>query len=248
MDTKTLIKYATRVSYVLGGFLALLLVLSLVILELNKNPDAVARKRKADEIFGPKVVNQNLPKPWPPEMNQPYPELSLIDSKGAPFKLSDKKGKVMVVEYIDMSSPLSQSYSGAKEKGVYGGATKTFDEGVSRFEEIASKENQGQAVLPSPDIIFIKVIIYNENGEQAKSSDAELWEKHFGFTSDNNYFVTVPEKDIRDKLTDRIVPGFHLIDKEFNLRVDSAGSEPKHSLQFRLVTMIPTLLAAEVEE
>ncbi len=247
MDSQIFVKYAYRAVYVLGGLLALLVFLSLVALEMNKNPDAAARQKKANEIFGPKVVNQNLPKPWPPAMNQPYPEFSLIDSTGNPFKLADNKGKVIVVEYVDMTSPLSQSYSGAKVKGVYGGTTKTFDESVSSFEEILSRETQAKVVLPNPDILVVKIIIFNENGEQAKATDAELWEKHFGFTRENNYVVCVPEKDIRDKKTEGITPGFQLIDKQFNLRVDSAGPEPKHSLQFSLVTMIPTLLAAEIE-
>lgn len=248
MDTQKFVKYAYRVVYFLGGLLTLLIILSLTVLELNKNPDASFRQKKMNDIFGPKVVNQNLPKPWPPVMNESYPELGLIDSTGNPFKMADQKGKVLVVEYIDMSSPDSQSYSGAKTKGVYGGEGKTFNESLPSFEEMVSRENQGKLVLPNPDIVFIKVIIFNANGEQAKPADAEGWEKHFGFTRENNYIVCVPEKDIRDKTTDSIIPGFHLIDKQFYLRVDSAGPEPKHSLQFRLVTMIPTLLAAEVEE
>ncbi|MCB1682222.1 MAG: hypothetical protein KDI61_05115 [Alphaproteobacteria bacterium] len=248
MDTNKFIKYAYRVVYVLAAFLAFLFVLFGIWLELNKDPDPLARQRKADELFGPTVINPNLPKPWPPAMNEPYPDLSLIDAGGQALKLSDLQGKVIVVEFIDMTSPISQSYSGAKEKGVYGDTSKTFDETYSSFEDTVSKELQDQLTLPNPDLVIVKIIIYNEKGEQANPNDAEGWANHFGFIRANNYIVCVPEKDIRHRTTSKLIPGFQLIDKDFNLRVDSAGLKPKHSLQFSLVTMIPTLLEATPEE
>jgi len=248
MEREKVFKYAYYLVYLLLGILFLLFVLAAAVLEYNKNPSVSDRQKALVQIYGFKPPNQNLPSPWPPVMNAAFPDIPLIDSSGAELKVSDFKGKVIIVEYIDMTSPVSHSYSGAKARGPYGGARHTFDESVSSLEETVSKENQGQLSLPNPDIIVIKIIVFNEAGQQAKVDDALAWAGHFGFTRENNYIVSVPQKDLRDKLTDKIVPGFQLIDKQFLLRVDSAGPEPKHSLQFRLVTMIPTLLAAELEE
>ncbi len=248
MEREKLFKYAYYVVYILAGVLLLLFVLAVAVLEHNKNPSFEARQKALVEIYGFKPPNQNLPTPWPPAMNAPFPDIPLIDTNGAEFNISDFRGKVMVVEYIDMTSPVSHSYSGAKTRGPFGGSRHSFDSSVSSFEETVSRESQGTLTLPHPDLPVVKIIVYNEAGAQAKVDDALAWAGHFGFTRENNYIVCVPQKDLRDKLTDKIVPGFQLVDKEFLLRVDSAGPEPKHSLQFRLVTMIPTLLAAEVEE
>jgi cytochrome oxidase Cu insertion factor (SCO1/SenC/PrrC family) len=39
---------------------------------------------------------------WPPKLNEPYPDLHLIDQTGSPTRLSDFKGKVILVEPIGM--------------------------------------------------------------------------------------------------------------------------------------------------
>lgn len=243
MDTKKFVKYAYYIVYFLLAVLFSLIAFAVAVLEYNKNPSAEFRQQAVARFYGVKEpTNPNFPDPWPPVMNKSFPEISLVDSNGQSFKLSDFSGKVIIVEYVDMNSPLSHSYSGAKTKGTYGGTRHTFDESTQSLEDMVVKENAGQLALPHPDIIVLKVVIYNEAGQQAKPEDAQAWAQHFGLTRENNYIVAVPEKDIRGYDTNQLIPGFQLIDKDFLLRVDSSGANPKHSLQFRLVTLIPTLL------
>lgn len=249
MDTQKVVKYAYRLVYILLAVLFLLIVLSVMVLEANKDPDPQKRMEAYAKISGIQLKNPNLPDPWPPVMNKPFPDMGLIDQAGAEFSLSDLKGKVLLIEYVDMTSPVSQAYSGAQTKGALGGPNQQVDEHTLPIEEIIKQETKtlGQVTLPNPELIMVKILIYNEAGGQAGPPDAERWASHFGFTRENGVIVTVPQKDARDKKTDILIPGFQLVDKEFALRVDSAGPNPKHSLNFRLVTMIPTLLQAEVE-
>lgn len=250
MNTQKFVKYAYYVVYFLLAVLGFLIVLAVIVIESNKDPDPHKRLAATAKILGvEQKINANLPQPWPPAMNKAYPDIPLIDQSGVEFKLSDLKGKVLLVEFIDMASPVSQAYSGAKTKGTLGAATQTVDEGTAPIEEIIKTETRpvGQVDLPHPDIIMVKILIYNENAQQAGPPDAERWAKHFGFSREGGVIVAVPQKNLRDKTTDLLIPGFQLIDKAFLLRVDSAGVNPKNSLIFSLAPLIPTLLQAEVE-
>ena len=250
MELQKVYKYAYYVIYFLLALLFFLIVLAVMVLEANKNPDPQKRFEKAAEIFSvDRKLNANLPDVWPPAMNKLYPELELVDQEGAEFKASDLKGKVVLVEYVDMNSPVSQAYSGAKNKGTLGGVSQTYDETVLPIEETIATETKFTELvtLPNPDLVMLKIIIYAEGGGQAGPVDAERWAQHFGFTREGGVIVAVPKNDIRDKKTDSLIPGFQLVSKEFELRVDSAGVDPKHNLRFRLVPMIRTLLDAEVE-
>lgn len=248
MDTKKVIKYAYYMVYFLASILILLIVLAVVVLETTKNPDKAVREKAIKQLYSLEKKNTNLPDVWPPAMNKDYPDLALVDQQGTMFNLSEFKGKVVLVEYVDMTSPLSQAYSGAKSKGVLGDASQKFDENQKTIEEIILKETQGVVTLPHPDIVVVKVLIYNDKGGQAGPMDAERWAHHFGFTRENGVVVAVPQKDMREGRTDGLIPGFQLIDRVFDLRVDSAGPNPKHSLNFSLAPLIPTLLQAEVEQ
>lgn len=249
MDKQKIIKYAYYVVYFLLAVLAMLIIASVMVLEANKNPDPRARAEEFAKRFNVQMKKPNLPDPWPPQMNKPYPEIGLIDQNGTEFNLSDLKGKIIIVEFADMTSPVSQAYSGAKVKGALGGAGQQVDDTVLPLAEVIARETRtvGQVVLPHPDIVTIKILIYNENGQQAGPTDAERWARHFGLTREGGVIVAVPQKDLRDKLTDNLIPGFQLIDKAFLIRVDSAGPNPKHSLTFTFAPQIPLLLRAEVE-
>ncbi|MCL4677580.1 MAG: hypothetical protein KJ017_03190 [Alphaproteobacteria bacterium] len=247
MDKQKVIKYAYYVVYFLLSVLAFLIILAVMVLEANKNPDPEARKEAFAKMYNVQMKNPNLPDPWPPKMNKQFPDIPLVDQTGVEFKMADLKGKVIIVEYIDMTSPISQAYSGAKTKGTLGGTQQKFDEGTVPVEEVIKKETQGQVVLPHPDVIMVKILIYNENAKQSGPPDADRWARHFGFTREGGVIVAVPQKDMRDKKTDGLIPGFQLVDKFFDLRVDSAGPNPKHSLNFTFATTVPVLLSAEVE-
>lgn len=247
MDKNKIIKYAYYVVYFLLAVLAMLIVVSVMVLEAKKDPDPMVRAEAFAKMYGVQMKNPNLPDPWPPKMNKTFPDIALVDQSGVEFKLLDLKGKVLIIEYIDMTSPISQAYSGAKLKGPMGSEGQKFDESIVLLEEIIKKETQGQVVLPHPDIITVKILIYNDSAQQAGPPDAERWAKHFGFTREGGVIVAVPKTDLRDKKTDVLIPGFQLVDKFFNLRVDSAGPNPNHSLTFTFATTLPVLLKAEVE-
>lgn len=237
-------------SYVMIGLFSMLLLLLLfgfVAVEMTKKPqqeinEIVAQNRKAllFAIEG-KPINSNFPDPWPPNMNQTYPEIALIDNTGKEFNLSELKGKVLIVEYVDMMSPISQAQSGARIVGSYaGGEVDSLTEEVA---DVIKRETQGKFMLPDENVVHVKIIIYGENGGQASRDDAQNWAEHFKFSAEtNNVVVAVPVKNLTSEITDKVIGGYQLVDRNYFLRVDSAGPEPKHNLQLTFAPMVAKLI------
>ena len=219
-------------------------------LEASKKP--VEERQKIYDDANKSIQNRlqsvekskNLPTDWPPKMNALYPDLALIDQTGKSFQLSELKGRVLVLEYVDMSSPVSQAQSGAGLLGAYG-YTKEIDEFTEPFDEVLRKNpglGQTPLVLPHAELIQVKIIVYSQDDKQASRDDAQFWAEHFGFTRDRNIIVAVAREDIRIDSVEALITGYQLIDKNFNLRVDSAGTAPKHNLKLTLIPLVPKLL------
>lgn len=251
MEVVTIQKYLNKIIRILAFALVFFVFFGLFIMEALKKPPkeldiAVQQHRKVLQAAfqaqsKAEIKDPNMPDPWPPMMNALYPEIELIDQKGVTFKLSSLKGKVLLVEWVDMSSPVSQALSGAATHGVFAPAQE-YDKSIKTFETLLSEETSGEVKLPHPDIMTVKIIIHGQNSGQATPDDAEKWAAFFKMTRENNQIVAVPVKDLRGEKTDKIVPGIQLVDKEMELRVDSAGPIPKHNLQLTLVPHVPKLL------
>lgn len=243
MELATLQLYLGKVIRFLFVALAFLFIVSLVELENTKKPPEERERIVRQTIAGVYGLadNENYPKPWPPAMNSTYPDYELIDQEGKQFKISDFKGKVIVMEMVDMSSPVSQSFSGAAKHGLFGTIDK-FDEFSKPFDEMLSEYTDGQVVLPLSNVVTIKVIIHTQTDAQPLPSDAENWANFFRLSKADNVIVAVPVNDIRGMQTDTITPGFQLVDQEMLLRVDSAGPNPKHNLGLTLIPKVPDLI------
>ncbi len=249
MDSKKVQKYLSYVIKTLFIVLGLLMVLSVVHIESNKkSPEEIAKMLKDAEEMRAILAkrghtNMNLPETWPPKMNTVYPEIELFDQNGKEFALSSLKGKVIIVEFIDINSPISQAQSGAATYGAYYAASSSdVDKYAKPFDKVLSKYTSNAITLPNDNIIQLKIIVYGQNGGAATRDDAQLWAEHFNLKKSDNIIVAVPKKDIRDQRSSNLISGFQLVDKNMMLRVDSAGVNPKHSLAMTLIPLVPKLV------
>jgi len=247
MDIKRAQKY---VDYAIKGVAFIFLIVligALGTLEETKKPqeeidEILANQEKYLFLLSQgKDVNENLPDQWPPKMNQLYPEIELIDQKGQAFRLSDLKGSLLVVEYIDITSPVSQAQSGARSFGVYGAANE-FDARSLTFLEYFNKVGGDAVNFENFDVIAVKIIVYGEAGAAGSRDDAQNWADHFGMERDDGVIVAVPSKDLRGEKSDRLIGGYQLIDKNMLLRVDSSGPIPKHNLEMTFMPLFLKLL------
>jgi len=244
MDIEKIQKILNILTRVLVGALIIVVLFSFAVLEANKKPEAEARKILAKKLriqYGIEV-NDNLPDDWPPSMNIAYPDLALRDSDGKSLSLAGLKGKVLIIENVDMRSPVSQALSGAREIGPFGSPTQEVDPYALPIDQVLKKYTDGNVVLPNPDILVVKIIYYNYEGNQATVEDASKWAEQFRLSRENNVIVAVPEKDYRSEKTQKMIPGFQLLDRALTLRVDSSGPTPKHNLELTFAPLVPKLL------
>lgn len=179
---------------------------------------------------------------WPPKMKASYPDLEVIDQDGNRWNLSRFKGKVIIVEPIGMTCPACQAFAGAHKKGSYGNITPQ-----SNLEDFETYFNgyTGGMNLNDDGIVLVELLLYDLKMGHPGVDDAKGWAEHFGMKTGNNHYVVVPASDMRNKATYDLIPGYQLIDKNFTLRSDSTGHNPRDDLWRVLLPMVPTVLFEE---
>lgn len=177
---------------------------------------------------------------WPPQIGQKYPETEFIDQTGQKFKVSDFKGKVVLIEYVGMNCPACQAFSGANTRlGPF--ENNSVQPDLQSIEEYFPRYSGGMS-LSDERIIFVQILLYDMTLGAPKANDAVLWAKHFKFDRNKNRIVSVATKDLRSDASYNLIPGFQLIDKKLILRSDSTGHNPRESLWKTLLPLVPKLL------
>ena len=181
-------------------------------------------------------------KPWPPELEKPYPDLELIDQNGRAFRLSDYRGKVILLQNIGINNPASQTLAGSSKKGAYLGVP--LQEDLNSIYDFFPRYTGGLR-LPNKDVVFIQIIFYGISFGHPTQKEAQAWAAHFDMRAEKNQIVAVSPHDLRSGKTYGLIPGFHLIDRNFILRADSSGPKPKDDLFKILLPMVPFAIKAE---
>lgn len=164
---------------------------------------------------------------WPPVVGQPYPDLQLLDQNGREVALSSFKGKVIVLEPVGMTCPACNAFSGANRVDI------------GRFEEQEAQGNLNSAEEFFPQyagvsitddrLVYVQLLLYNTHMKSPSIDDARRWATHFHLNARNHY-VLVPKDDMTGPASYGMIPGFQIIDKDFILRHDGTGDNPKEDV------------------
>ncbi|TAL38778.1 MAG: hypothetical protein EPN97_03485 [Alphaproteobacteria bacterium] len=176
---------------------------------------------------------------WPPQKGQPYPEIELVDRTGKIVKLADFKGKIIVVEPVGMTCPACNAFSGGAEKG---GFKNTSVQGGTDSIEKYFPQYTGGVSLHDKRIVFVQLLLYNLQMQGPTQEDAQFWAEHFGMDKHENTYVLAGGKELIGPGSYNMIPGFQLIDKDFILRSDATGDNPKESIWESLLPMVPKVL------
>ena len=231
--------------FLFGALIFVIIIAYLQVESNKKSPEEIAqileKQRKSFEAIAQgRPENENLPATWPPEMNKEYPEIALIDQNGKRFNLHNLQDKIVILEYIDFTSPISQAQSGAGLMGAYGTYSNSVDEYSVPFADVLQQNNMGSINFPGDNVVSLKIIVYGAS-DQATLDDAENWARHFNLKTEDGYIVAVAQKDLRDEATMGMIGGYQLLDKKLRLRVDSSGIAPKHNLKLTLLPLFEKL-------
>jgi hypothetical protein len=182
-----------------------------------------------DDIFGDRAS-------WPPKLGQPFPDVSFISSDGKDLRLSQFKGKVVLMEPVGMTCQACNAFSGGNQVGGIGQIQPQGN--LSSLEDYIY-DYCGGITLTHPNLVLVQVILYDLTMEAPDLEDAQIWAEHFGFDRDPNVQVVVPKSDLRSKASWKMIPGVQLVDKESIVRYDSTGHRPRHNLWTELLPAVP---------
>lgn len=180
------------------------------------------------------------PSYWPPQLNNYYPDMELMDQDGKLVRLSSFKGRIIVVEPIGMSCPGCQAFSGANRQGMrpYGGGSAQA--GLKSFEEYLS--DYAGTTLQRGGIVLVQLLLYDPSMQLPTAKQAQMWAQNFGMKTTNNKYVLVARSNMIGQASYDMIPGFQLIDKGFVMRSDSTGHNPRNDLYKHFFPTLKSLL------
>jgi hypothetical protein len=177
---------------------------------------------------------------WPPRLGAAFPDLELMDSSGQRVRLSSFKGKLMLFEPIGMTCPACQAFTGAHRVGSLGAIAP--QQGLASIEELFPKYTRGLS-LTDDRIVFVQLILYNMSMNAPSIDDVRAWANHFRMNRSSNFVVLAGTKHLVGQASADMIPGFQLVDRNFVLRADATGHQPRHRLFDELLPMVPQLLS-----
>jgi len=145
--------------------------------------------------------------PWPPKLNEKYPDIPFVKPDGSVFKMSELKGRYVVIHYRGTTCPACQNMARRRE-------------GMSN----------------DPRVVDVDILLFNDQMKPATAADADKWAKQYGFQEINRELVLgapswthVP--DLYQTTYDMVIGG-QLLDKDGIVRgsvVRSKGEKlPSH--------------------
>ncbi|MDA1016611.1 MAG: hypothetical protein O3A00_19410 [Planctomycetota bacterium] len=181
------------------------------------------------------------PPTWPPEKNRTYPNLELADQEGNVTRLSDFKGKVILIEPIGVPCQACVAFSGGHELGAFEGIEPQLD-----LESIEAYATQyGNIRLDDHRVVRVQLLLFNQAMQAPTQEEAAAWAEHFQMRRSRNEVVLVATPSMATKASRDLIPGFQLIDKHFILRADSTGKSPTDNLYTKLLPQIRKLIAED---
>ena len=207
-----------------------------------QRPD-LANVSSASQLLMNQWANLTPKKPvkiiWPPKLGEPYPDLELADHTGKVIRLSDFRGKVLIVEMIGMECQACQAFAGAHEIGSYRDVPpqkdlKSFRQYMNEFAPDVDANDER--------LVHVQILVYGPSSIRPPTvAEGHEWAEHFELETQDNTLVLVGTQKMISKASREMIPSFQLIDKDFVLQVD-AGNPPRQDLYLELLPRIAELL------
>lgn len=179
---------------------------------------------------------------WPPQLGELYPDPMLTNQYGEPVRLSDFAGKVILVELAAIPCEGCQAFAGGNRHGGFGGfepqsGLGSIHEYAKRFAEVELRDHE--------DVVFVQLLLYGRQLGRPTPEEVGGWASHFKMNDHPNLLVLRGDESMLGPQTQGMVPGFHLIDRDFVLRFDSGGPESRHDLYQDLLPGLGELVRAK---
>lgn len=175
---------------------------------------------------------------WPPIDGRRYPDLVLEDSHGQLVRLSDHAGKVILVELAAVPCKGCQAFAGGNQYGGFAGiGVQSGLDSIHHYAGNIASIN----LKSSDDVLLIQLLLYGKGMGAPTREETQGWAEHFRIHDRDHQFVLRGDPSMVNRTTYDMIPGFHLIDRDFILRSDSCGHRPKANLYTELLPKLKQL-------
>ncbi len=164
---------------------------------------------------------------WPPTEGQRYPDLVLTDQQGETLHLSDLAGKVILLELAAVPCKGCQAFSGGNRYGGFAGVP--VQPGLDSIHDYAERY-AGVTLGEDEDVVFVQLLLYGKSMTSPSQQEVAAWAEHFQLDRSADEIVLRGDPAMLGAATYAMIPGFHLIDRDFVLRYDASGHQPNHDL------------------
>lgn len=223
------------------------LVVGTVSISLLRQSDASAWREHAQALLSSSMpakpqLSPNAELSWPPRLGEPYPDLTLRDLNGESIKLSAFKGQAFILEPVGVTCRGCQAFAGGQSVGGFQGLEPQpgLESFPAYFQQFA-----GQRFEDAP-LLLIQVVFYGSHGQAPTLREVQAWERHFAPVAPHNSIVLFADQAMIQPSTRSMIPGFQLVDQDFNLVCD-AGNPPRQSLYADLIPAAKRLLGSATE-
>ena len=164
---------------------------------------------------------------WPPVKGQSYPDLILNDQNGQLVRLSEFKGRPILLELAAIPCAGCQAFAGANDVGSFAGAPSqanldSIHKSAERFANVRLGKDK--------NVVFVQLLLYGNSMSSPTSDEVAGWAKHFGMDRSDCNLVLQADASMLNHAVYHSIPGFHLIDSDFTLKYDSTGHHLKDDL------------------
>lgn len=175
---------------------------------------------------------------WPPIDGQRYPDLVLEDSNGKTVRLSDHAGKIIFIELAAVPCKGCQAFAGGNKYGGFAGVgvqsgLDSIHEYTQRIASINLRSNS--------EVLFVQLLLYGKSMGRPTQEETRGWSEHFRMKGSHSQMVLRGDSSMVSQISYSMIPGFHLIDRDFVLRSNSCGHNPNENLYTELLPKLRKL-------
>jgi hypothetical protein len=101
----------------------------------------------------------------------------------------------------------------------------------------------GGISLEDESVVVVHLLLYGMDLDAPSMSEAREWEEHYGLDDRENHVVLVGDSRLVSDASYSMIPGLHLVDRNFVLRYDAAGRRAPHDMWTDLLPGMASVIA-----
>ena len=218
--------------------LAFVILCSLILSACSPSKDPADAVDSKESTSTPFTIDGQ---PWPMKIGQPFPEVDFLGYGGMRWRMSQLKGRVVLVMTVDMGDSSSTTLAGAKEAGMFQ-ITPTLSDKHSLEETI--RQTYPGFSFENPRIVVVEIITRNRAGFFPNVEEVNKWTDHFRSARRGEVIVVGATGAMVGPESASAIPGMYLIDRQGITRFGFANNKRTPDTESTLYRMMMGLCDA----